>query len=220
MIGVWDGDHVELGAERLEVIGLVGHTPGSITLWYEGGGITHLFTGDSLFPGGPGRTTTPEDFSSLMNDLESKIFGHFDDDTVVHPVTEMTRRWALSDRNCGVAQAGCKPRSQASRRAVPPELPTHRLVGMPRRLGLRCLRSVLSSSVSLRLCAVPRASPLETRRCHRGCPGFHLLGSWAEVGGRLMPPRRLSARCWPWRSGRFSNSVRSARGRCVMTAYC
>jgi len=85
MIGVWDGDHVELGAERLEVIGLVGHTPGSITLWYEGGGITHLFTGDSLFPGGPGRTITPADFTSLMNDLESKIFGHFDDDTVVHP---------------------------------------------------------------------------------------------------------------------------------------
>ena len=36
MIGVWDGDHVELGSERLEVIGLVGHTPGSITLSYEG----------------------------------------------------------------------------------------------------------------------------------------------------------------------------------------
>ena len=38
-----------------------------------------------VFPGGPGRTTSPEDFASLMNDLESKIFGRFDDDTVVHP---------------------------------------------------------------------------------------------------------------------------------------
>jgi glyoxylase-like metal-dependent hydrolase (beta-lactamase superfamily II) len=85
MVGVWDGDQIELGTESLEVIGLVGHTPGSITLAYAGGGVTHLFTGDSLFPGGPGRTTTPEDFSSLMNDLESKIFGRFDDDTVVHP---------------------------------------------------------------------------------------------------------------------------------------
>jgi glyoxylase-like metal-dependent hydrolase (beta-lactamase superfamily II) len=85
LIGVWDGDQIELGAERLEVIGLVGHTPGSITLCYVGADTTHLFTGDSLFPGGPGRTTTPEDFSSLMNDLESKIFGRFDDDTVVHP---------------------------------------------------------------------------------------------------------------------------------------
>ena len=85
MVGVWDGDQIELGTERLEVIGLVGHTPGSITLAYLSTGTTHLFTGDSLFPGGPGRTTTPEDFSSLMNDLESKIFGRFDDATVVHP---------------------------------------------------------------------------------------------------------------------------------------
>ena len=85
MFGVWDGDHIELGTESLEVIGLVGHTPGSITLAYAGSGTTHLFTGDSLFPGGPGKTNDPEDFTSLMNDLESKIFGRFDDDTVVHP---------------------------------------------------------------------------------------------------------------------------------------
>ena len=83
--GVWDGDRIQLGSEWLEVIGLVGHTPGSITLGYPGAGRTHLFTGDSLFPGGPGRTTTPEDFTSLMNDLESKIFARFGDDTVVHP---------------------------------------------------------------------------------------------------------------------------------------
>jgi glyoxylase-like metal-dependent hydrolase (beta-lactamase superfamily II) len=85
MVGVWDGDQIELGTESLEVIGLVGHTPGSITLAYAGSGVTHLFTGDSLFPGGPGRTTNPEDFASLMNDLESKIFDRFGDDTVVHP---------------------------------------------------------------------------------------------------------------------------------------
>jgi glyoxylase-like metal-dependent hydrolase (beta-lactamase superfamily II) len=85
LVGVWDGDQLELGTERLEVIGLVGHTPGSITLGYAGTGITHLFTGDSLFPGGPGKTHTPEDFTSLMNDLESKIFDRFDDNTVVHP---------------------------------------------------------------------------------------------------------------------------------------
>jgi glyoxylase-like metal-dependent hydrolase (beta-lactamase superfamily II) len=85
LIGVWDGDHIQLGTERLEVIGLVGHTPGSITLAYAGAGRTHLFTGDSLFPGGPGKTTSPEDFASLMNDLEGKIFDRFGDDTVVHP---------------------------------------------------------------------------------------------------------------------------------------
>jgi glyoxylase-like metal-dependent hydrolase (beta-lactamase superfamily II) len=85
LAGVWDGDQIQLGDEWLEVIGLVGHTPGSITLAYTGAGRTDLFTGDSLFPGGPGKTTSPEDFASLMNDLESKIFGRFDDDTVVHP---------------------------------------------------------------------------------------------------------------------------------------
>jgi len=85
LVGVWDGDQIELGTERLKVIGLVGHTPGSITLAYSGTGMTHLFTGDSLFPGGPGKTNSPEDFTSLMNDLERKIFDRFDDDTVVHP---------------------------------------------------------------------------------------------------------------------------------------
>ena len=67
------------------MIGLVGHTPGSITLCYVGGDRTHLFTGDSLFPGGPGKTTSPADFASLLNDLETKIFDRFDDNTVVHP---------------------------------------------------------------------------------------------------------------------------------------
>jgi glyoxylase-like metal-dependent hydrolase (beta-lactamase superfamily II) len=85
LVGVWDGDQVELGQESLAVIGLVGHTPGSITLAYAGGGPVHLFTGDSLFPGGPGKTSNPADFTSLMDDLEAKVFGRFGDETVVHP---------------------------------------------------------------------------------------------------------------------------------------
>jgi glyoxylase-like metal-dependent hydrolase (beta-lactamase superfamily II) len=84
--GVWDGDTVTFGQEHLDVVGLVGHTPGSIVLAYRGPeGPTHLFTGDSLFPGGPGKTWRPEDFTSLMDDLEAKVFGVYDDDTVVHP---------------------------------------------------------------------------------------------------------------------------------------
>jgi glyoxylase-like metal-dependent hydrolase (beta-lactamase superfamily II) len=86
LVAVWDGDKVELGEESLEVIGLVGHTPGSITLAYRGDqGVSHLFTGDSLFPGGAGRTAGPAEFGSLMDDLEAKVFGRFGDDTVVHP---------------------------------------------------------------------------------------------------------------------------------------
>ena len=85
VVGLWDGDRVDLGDESLEVIGLVGHTPGSITLAYGGGGVTHLFTGDSLFPGGPGKTNSPADFASLMDDLERKVFGPLPDDTWVYP---------------------------------------------------------------------------------------------------------------------------------------
>jgi glyoxylase-like metal-dependent hydrolase (beta-lactamase superfamily II) len=83
---VTDGARVRVGSCELEVIGLVGHTPGSIALAYDDpDGIVHLFTGDSLFPGGPGRTSNPEDFTSLMDDLEVKVFDRFDDDTWIYP---------------------------------------------------------------------------------------------------------------------------------------
>jgi glyoxylase-like metal-dependent hydrolase (beta-lactamase superfamily II) len=81
------GDTVAVGDQTLEVVHLRGHTPGSIALVWRGpeGAGTHVFTGDSLFPGGPGRTTQPEDFTSLMNDLEARIFGQLDDATWVYP---------------------------------------------------------------------------------------------------------------------------------------
>jgi glyoxylase-like metal-dependent hydrolase (beta-lactamase superfamily II) len=85
---VADGGVVQFGDCRLEVIHLVGHTPGSIALLYRDGsdgGLPHLFTGDSLFPGGPGRTTTPNDFTALMDDLEGKIFGRLPDNTWFYP---------------------------------------------------------------------------------------------------------------------------------------
>jgi glyoxylase-like metal-dependent hydrolase (beta-lactamase superfamily II) len=80
------GDRVTVGECELEVIHLVGHTPGSIALLYrEPGGNAHLWTGDSLFPGGPGRTTGPTDFNSLMTDLEEKVFGRLPDETWFYP---------------------------------------------------------------------------------------------------------------------------------------
>jgi glyoxylase-like metal-dependent hydrolase (beta-lactamase superfamily II) len=83
---VADGDTVSVGTCSLEVIHLVGHTPGSIALLYrDPDGIPHLFTGDSLFPGGPGRTTNPKDFGSLMDDLEAKVFGRLPDETWFYP---------------------------------------------------------------------------------------------------------------------------------------
>jgi glyoxylase-like metal-dependent hydrolase (beta-lactamase superfamily II) len=81
-----DGDTVRLGNCALEVIHLVGHTPGSIALLYrEPAGVPHLWTGDSLFPGGPGRTANPTNFTSLMDDLEAKIFGRLPDETWFYP---------------------------------------------------------------------------------------------------------------------------------------
>jgi glyoxylase-like metal-dependent hydrolase (beta-lactamase superfamily II) len=77
------GDTVEVGEQALEVVHLRGHTAGSIALVWRGAG-THVFTGDSLFPGGPGRTTSPENFSSLMSDLEERIFV-LPDDTWFYP---------------------------------------------------------------------------------------------------------------------------------------
>ena len=80
---VGSGDTVQVGACSLAVIPVAGHTPGSICLhWDAEGG--HLFTGDSLFPGGPGRTT-PETFPTIMRDLEERVFGALPDSTWFYP---------------------------------------------------------------------------------------------------------------------------------------
>ena len=81
-----DGDTIPVGECSLSVIHLNGHTPGSIALMYDDPtGYPHLFTGDSLFPGGPGRTTGGEDFDSLMRDLRTKVFDRLPDETWVYP---------------------------------------------------------------------------------------------------------------------------------------
>lgn len=82
---VGQGDTVAFGRIELEVAHLRGHTPGSIALIYRDGAGTHVFTGDSLFPGGPGRTRTPADFASLIGDLEERLFGVLPDETWVYP---------------------------------------------------------------------------------------------------------------------------------------
>ena len=79
------GGTVAVGDCELEVIHLRGHTPGSIALVYRGADRPHLFTGDSLFPGGPGKTNSPADFTSLIDDLEERVFGTLPDETWVYP---------------------------------------------------------------------------------------------------------------------------------------
>jgi glyoxylase-like metal-dependent hydrolase (beta-lactamase superfamily II) len=84
---VSDGDVVEVGDCRLEVIHLVGHTPGSIALLYDDpDGAPHLFTGDSLFPGGVGNTFGDKAaFRSLFEDVSTKIFDRLPDETWFYP---------------------------------------------------------------------------------------------------------------------------------------
>ena len=87
-IPVWTGDLIEAGGIRLEVIGLVGHTPGSIALVLRSGRAdepVNIFTGDSLFPGGVGATGSAQQFNSLLADVSTKIFDRFDDETIIHP---------------------------------------------------------------------------------------------------------------------------------------
>jgi glyoxylase-like metal-dependent hydrolase (beta-lactamase superfamily II) len=81
------GDTIPVGDCTLRVIHLRGHTPGSIALLYDDPtGHPHLFTGDSLFPGGPGNTRgNAADFTSLLDDLEERVFGTLPDETWVYP---------------------------------------------------------------------------------------------------------------------------------------
>jgi glyoxylase-like metal-dependent hydrolase (beta-lactamase superfamily II) len=81
------GDTVTVGGQTLEVVHLRGHTPGSIALvWRAPDGSTHVFTGDSLFPGGVGNTQQdPQRFASLIDDVEQRIFAVLPDDAWVYP---------------------------------------------------------------------------------------------------------------------------------------
>jgi glyoxylase-like metal-dependent hydrolase (beta-lactamase superfamily II) len=84
---VADGDRIPVGTCVLEVVHLVGHTPGSIALLYDDPtGSPHLWTGDSLFPGGLGNTHgSKENFDQLFVDVTSKLFDRLPDETWVYP---------------------------------------------------------------------------------------------------------------------------------------
>lgn len=81
-----DGEHLGVGDLLVEVLHVPGHTEGSIVLGVRGGTATHLFTGDTLFPGGPGNTGgDPQRHGLLMDGLESRLFARYGDATRVHP---------------------------------------------------------------------------------------------------------------------------------------
>jgi glyoxylase-like metal-dependent hydrolase (beta-lactamase superfamily II) len=81
------GDTLTFGEVTLDVIHLRGHTPGSVALVYnDPKGSTHIWTGDSLFPGGVGNVQQdPERFASLLHDVRTRIFDVYDDETWIYP---------------------------------------------------------------------------------------------------------------------------------------
>ena len=83
-----NGDTLQIGNLVFDVIHLRGHTPGSIALALNGpavGGVTQIFSGDCLFPGGVGKTWQPGDFTQLLNDVTTRLFDVYDDASVVYP---------------------------------------------------------------------------------------------------------------------------------------
>ncbi len=75
-----DSDIVSFGNIQLKVMHTPGHTQGSLC-FFTG---KYLISGDTIFPGGPGKTWSPADFSQIIDSITNKIF-HLPDDTLVYP---------------------------------------------------------------------------------------------------------------------------------------
>jgi len=83
-----DGDRISLGDLSLDVAIVSGHTAASVVLAYrDPTGHAHVFTGDTLFPGGVGATRNDpsQSFDDLYRDVTAKIFDRYDDDTWIYP---------------------------------------------------------------------------------------------------------------------------------------
>ena len=73
-----EGDEITAGTLTLRAIATPGHTPGS-TCFAIG---NHLFSGDTLFPNGPGRTRTPENLAQIIDSITSSLFVLADDTNI------------------------------------------------------------------------------------------------------------------------------------------
>lgn len=75
-----DGDLFQCGSDKMEVIHAPGHTSGS--LCFKIG--KYLISGDTLFPGGPGKTGSQKDFKTIMASIKERLLA-LPDETVVLP---------------------------------------------------------------------------------------------------------------------------------------
>jgi glyoxylase-like metal-dependent hydrolase (beta-lactamase superfamily II) len=81
-----DGAVLAVGDLEVEVIHIPGHTEGSLLYLVRGDERPHLFSGDTLFPGGPGNTFgNAQNHARIMDGLEERIFGALPDETWVYP---------------------------------------------------------------------------------------------------------------------------------------
>ena len=79
-----DESAIDVGRLRLHTIATPGHTPGSMCFRVEGSPV--LFSGDTLFPGGPGATKFEGgDFSTIIKSIDERLFQKLPDDTIVMP---------------------------------------------------------------------------------------------------------------------------------------
>lgn len=79
-----DGSELAIGNLKLRTLSTPGHTPGS--LCFQLVGLPILFSGDTLFPGGPGATKFPGgDFAAIIDSLDTKLFSKLSADTIVLP---------------------------------------------------------------------------------------------------------------------------------------
>ena len=79
-----DESVIEVGRLRLHTIATPGHTPGSMCFRVEGTPL--LFSGDTLFPGGPGNTSFEGgDFETIITSIDRRLFAQLPDDTIVLP---------------------------------------------------------------------------------------------------------------------------------------
>ncbi len=75
-----DGDVVSFGKVKLEVLHTPGHTSGSLCFKTS----KYLISGDTIFPGGPGKTNSPADLKQIIKSITGKILV-LSDDTEIYP---------------------------------------------------------------------------------------------------------------------------------------
>ena len=103
-IFIEDGDIIEVGKLKLKAIHTPGHTPGST--WFSLGNL--LFSGDTLFPGGPGRSKSPEALSEIIDSITTKLF-LYPDEVEVLPGHVVTTTLGISKKDYAVFASNQHP---------------------------------------------------------------------------------------------------------------